>query len=151
MYPFLVPREPSPSIVGRTRMIMNCLSVVSQAFQLLARGVQQGLARNPPEDLQAAESFLLRTRGAQIADAISRFLAPQHDIEYAVIEGGAPDQPAISLEQRNLLKKNLPKGVGEGRFNLRRYRRFNRDQSIVTIVLACGGDVRRNDHDHLRD
>lgn len=106
----------------------------TQALQLIARSLES-LALSDEEDLRTLSIFLLKFRGAQLADLISSFATSLHDVSkvsplsvslwmglwnfspcmhqvpYAIASGGAPSQPAITLEQRNLLKQQLPRPV----------------------------------------
>ena len=83
-------------------------------MQLVTRGVLEGLPKAlSAEEKNGWESFILKTRGAQIADMISRRASGLYDVTYEVEPGSDPASPTISLEQRNLLKQKLPKPVSK--------------------------------------
>jgi len=92
--------------------MVSSLALVMQSLQLVARGVLEGLPKTlSTEEKSGWESYVLKTRGAQIAHMISQRASSLYDVSYDIESGGDSTSPTISLEQRNLLKQKLPKQV----------------------------------------
>jgi hypothetical protein len=92
------------------------LETASMTLQLLARSLNTTTFATE-EDKKDLTSLLLKSRGAQLADLISTRACKLHEVTYTsvCVNPHTPSQPSITLEQRDILKADLPKGgLAEG-------------------------------------
>ncbi len=97
------------------------LESATMTIQLLAKGVKLTSFASE-EDEREMTLFILKSRGAQLADLVSQQVSTLHDIPYTALPSIPPSSsslppsasfPCITLEQRNVFKRVLPKPLGD--------------------------------------
>lgn len=102
------------------------LESATMIIQLLAKGVK-ATSFVSEEDRREMTFFILKSRGAQLADLISRQASTLHDVPYTALPSIPPSSssllpsasfPCITVEQRNVFKSELPKPLGDALVNV---------------------------------